>query len=72
MNFVTRLPWTYSGRNAIWDIVDRLTKNAYFLLIRTTDSISKLVHVYVDEIVRFYGVPLSIVFDCDPQFTSHF
>ena len=28
--------------------------------------------LYVNEIVRLHGIPLSIVFDCDPHFTSRF
>ena len=33
MDFVTGLPRTLKGHNAVWVIVDRLTKSAYFLPI---------------------------------------
>ena len=33
---------------------------------------NRLVELYVDQIVRFHGVPLSIVSDRDPRFTSRF
>ena len=56
----------------MWVIVDRLTKSAYFLPIQQTDSLDKLASLYVSEIVRLHGVPLSIVSDRDPRFTSHF
>lgn len=56
----------------MWVIVDRLIKTVHFLPIRTTDSTSKLPRLYVDEIVRFHGVPSSIVSDRDLRFTSHF
>lgn len=46
--------------------VDRLTKIAHFLPIRTTNSTSKLARLYVDEIVHLHGVPSSIVSDRDP------
>ena len=32
----------------------------------------RLTELYVNEIVRLHGIPLSIVFDCDPRFTSRF
>ena len=53
-------------------IVDRLTKSAHFLAIRITDSIHALSKLYVKEIVRLHRVPLSIVSDRDPRFTSQF
>ena len=32
----------------------------------------RLVELYVNEIVRLHGIPLPIVFDCDPRFMSRF
>ncbi|KAL0313439.1 UNVERIFIED_CONTAM: Transposon Tf2-12 polyprotein [Sesamum radiatum] len=49
-----------------------LTKSAHFLPIRLGDSLDKLAELYVSEIVRLHGVPVSIVSDRDPRFTSHF
>ena len=53
-------------------IVDRLTKSTHFLPINVEDSLEKLSKLYVDEIVRLHGVPVSIVSDLDPRFTSKF
>ncbi|KAK4383424.1 Transposon Tf2-11 polyprotein [Sesamum angolense] len=53
-------------------VVDRLTKSAHFLPIRLGDSLDKLAELYVSEIVRLHGVPVSIVSDRDPRFTSRF
>ena len=70
MDFVTSLPRTQRQHDAIWVIVDRLTKFAHFLPINVEDSLEKLAKLYVDEIVRLLGVPVSIVSDRDPRFTS--
>ena len=72
MDFVTGLPRTQSQHDAIWVIVDRLTKFAHFLPVNVEDSLEKLVQLYVDEIVRLHGVLASIVSDRDPIFTSRF
>ena len=72
MDFVTGLPRTQRQHDAIWVIVDRLTKSAHFLPINVEDSLEKLAKLYVDEIVRLHGVPVSIVSDRDPRFTSRF
>ena len=69
---MTDLPWTQRQHDAIWVIVDRLTKSAHFLPINVEDSLEKLAQLYVDEIVRLHGVPVSIVLDRDPKFTSRF
>ena len=53
-------------------IVDRLTKSAHFIPVRIDYSMDRLVELYVDEIVRLHGVPLFIVSDRDPRFTSRF
>ena len=72
MDFVTGLPRTRRQHNAIWVIVDRLTKSAHFLPVSNDDPLDKLAQLYVEEIVRLHGVPLSIVSDRDPRFTSRF
>ncbi|MCQ7285346.1 hypothetical protein NP026_23605, partial [Salmonella enterica] len=72
MDFVTKLPKTRKGNDAIWVIVDRLTKSAHFLPIKETFSMERLAQLYVDEVVSLHGVPLSIVSDRDSRFTSHF
>ncbi|GKC86136.1 putative reverse transcriptase domain-containing protein [Tanacetum coccineum] len=72
MNFVTKLPKTPSGYDAIWVIVDRLTKSAHFIPIRETYSMDKLTKLYIKEIVSRHGVPISIISDRDSKFTSNF
>ena len=71
-NFVVGLPRCQSGYDAIWVIVDRLTKSAHFLPMKNSDSVEKLAKLYVKEIVRLHGTPVSIVSDKDPQFISLF
>ncbi|KAL2226202.1 UNVERIFIED_CONTAM: Transposon Tf2-12 polyprotein [Sesamum indicum] len=72
MDFVVGLPRTFKKHDAIWVIVDRLTKSAHFLPVRITDSLDKLAGLYISEIVRLHGIPISIVSDRDPRFTSRF
>ncbi|KAJ9540615.1 hypothetical protein OSB04_027121 [Centaurea solstitialis] len=72
MDFVTKLPRTLRGHDTIWVIVDRLTKSAHFLEMRETLPMDKLAKLYINEVVRRHGVPLSIVSDRDSRFTSQF
>ncbi len=72
MDFVMGLPKTQKNHDAVWVIVDRLTKSAHFLPVRMDYSLDRLAKLYIDEIVRLHGVPVSIVSDRDPRFTSRF
>nr|GEV50124.1 DNA/RNA polymerases superfamily protein [Tanacetum cinerariifolium] len=72
MDFVTGLPRTFKKNDAIWVVVDRLTKSAYFLPIQQGYSVSKLAEIFQQEIIRLHGTPASIVSDRDPWFTSRF
>ena len=72
MDFVTGLSRTRRQHDVIWVIVDRLTKSAHFLPVSNDDPLDKLAQLYVEEIVRLHGVPISIISYQDPRFTSRF
>src|SRR5574344_3113193 len=72
MDFVVGLLRTTGMYDSIWVVVDRFTKSAHFLPVRTTFTVDQLAELYVREIVRLHGVPKSIVSDRDPKFTSKF
>ena len=72
MDFVTHLPRTPRRHDAVWVIVDRLMKSAHFLVVRMTFTLEEFCWLYIREIVRLHGVPVSIVSDRDSRFIAHF
>ena len=72
MDFVVRLPMTRRKYDSVWVMVDRLTKSAHFLLVRTDYSLDKLAELYIREIVWLHGIPISIISYRDPRITSRF
>ena len=72
MDFVTHLPRTLQRHDAVWVIVDRLTKSAHFLAVWMTFTLERFCRLYIQQIVRLHGVPVSIVYNRDPRFTAHF
>ncbi|KAA3477884.1 ty3-gypsy retrotransposon protein [Gossypium australe] len=72
MDFVTGLPLTPIKKDAVWVVVDRLTNSAHIIQVRVDYSLDKLENLYISEVVRIHGVPLSIISDRDPRFTSRF
>ncbi|XP_073018003.1 uncharacterized protein [Primulina eburnea] len=67
MDFVTHLPRSNRGCDAIWVIVDRLSKSAHFIPYDRTCTYKKMAKMYIDHVVRLHGVPVTIVSDRDPR-----
>ena len=51
MDFMTHLPWTSRGNDAVCVIVDRLTKSAHFLTVRIAFTFEEFGRSYIREIV---------------------
>ena len=56
----------------MWEIVDRLSNSAHFLAMRMTFTLEEFYRLYIWEIVLLHGVPVSIVSNRDPRFTTNF
>ena len=69
---MTHLLRTQRRYDAVWVIVDQLTKSAHFPAVRMTFTLEEFCRVYIQEIFRLHGVPASIVSDRDPRFMAHF
>ncbi|KAK6784287.1 hypothetical protein RDI58_017741 [Solanum bulbocastanum] len=72
MDIITGLPHTRRQHDSIWVIVDKVTKSAHFLAVKTIGLAEDYAKLYINEIVKVYWVTLSIISDRGPQFTSHF
>ena len=49
-----------------------LTKSAHFLAVRMTFTLERFCRLYIREAIRLHGVPVSIISDRDPGYTTHF
>ena len=72
MDFIVHLSKTLKGYTVIWVVVDRLTMSAHFLSGKATYTVDNWIQLYMKEIFRLHRVPVSIVSDRDPRFTSAF
>jgi hypothetical protein len=63
MDLIVGLLHTHDGYNSIWIIVDRLTKIAHFIIVKTTYSTVKLIELYISRIVCLHSVSNMIVSD---------
>jgi hypothetical protein len=60
MDFIVDLPHTRTGYDSIWVVVDRLTKVAHFIPVKTTYNSAVLNELYMARIVCLHGVPKKI------------
>jgi hypothetical protein len=72
MDFIVGLPRTQVGYGSTWVIMDRLSKVAHFIPVKTAYYGAKLAELYMSQIVCLHGVPKKIVSDRGYQFTSKF
>jgi hypothetical protein len=71
IDFITHLPKS-NGFDAILVVVDRLTKMRHYIPCLMTDSAEEVARLFVREIYRLHGVPLSVVSDRDIRFVNSF
>jgi hypothetical protein len=72
MDFIVGLPKITKGFDSIWVIIDRLTKIAHFLPVKTKYPVVAYAKLYIARILSLHGIPKTIVSDRGPQFVSNF
>ena len=72
MDFVVGIPKNKRHHDSIWVIIERLTKSCLFITVKSTYKGEDYARLYIDEIVRWHGIPLSIVSYRGSLCTSHF
>ena len=72
MDFIVGLPLTQKGFDSIWVIIDRLTKSAHIIPLRTNYRPHQYAEIYIAQIVRLHGVPRTIVSDRGSRFIAWF
>jgi hypothetical protein len=72
IDFITKLPITVKQHDSIMVIVDKSTKVAHFIPMKTPHKAPNIVKIYMKEVVKLHGVPKAIVSDRDPKFMFNF
>jgi transposase InsO family protein len=72
MDFVTGLPKTKQGFDMIMTVVDKLSKRVHFIPAKTTADALVIAELFLNNVFRHHGLPVAIISDRDPKFTSKF
>ena len=72
MDFITIFPMTWRQHDSIMVVVDKLTKVAHFIPVKSTYETDDIAKIFMKEIFKLHGLPKAIVSDRDVKFTSNF
>ena len=72
MDFITCLPETKRGNDAILVFVDRLTKMVHFAPTTTSIGAEEAARLFFEHVFRLHGLPKRVLSDRDARFTSRF
>ena len=72
MDFITRLPKRMKLNDSIFLVVNKLSKEAQFIPVKSTYKAVHIADIFLKEIFRFHGIPKAIISDRDTKFTSNF
>ena len=72
MDFITGLPTLTKQNDTIMVVVDKLSKSAHFIPVKSTCKEIDITSIFMKEIFRLHGMPKEIVSNKDTKFTSNF
>ncbi|GJP36333.1 hypothetical protein CLOM_g20854 [Closterium sp. NIES-68] len=72
LDFITGLPTTTSGHDAILVVIDKFSKMGHFIPTHTTACTEETAQPFVCYIISQHGIPTTLISDRDPKFTSKF
>ncbi|GJP47591.1 hypothetical protein CLOM_g6773 [Closterium sp. NIES-68] len=72
LDFITRLPTTTSGHDAMLVVIDKFSKMGHFIPTHTTARTEETAQLFVRYTISQHGIPTTLISDRDPKFTSKF
>ncbi|GJP62491.1 hypothetical protein CLOP_g19546 [Closterium sp. NIES-67] len=72
LDFITGLPTTTSGHDAILVVIDKFSKMGHFIPKHMTTRTEETAQLFVRYIISQHGIPTTLISDRDPKFTSKF
>ena len=72
MDFVTSLPKSKKQNDSIFVVIDKLSKAAHFISVKSIYKVVNITDIFLKEIFRLHGIPKEIILDRDVKFTRKF
>ena len=71
LDFITGLPRNQNLNDSIMVVVDKLSKEAYFISVKTTYKDANIADIFMKQIFRLHGIPKVIISEIDPKFMGN-
>ena len=62
MDFITGLPMTWRQHDSIMVVVDKLTKEAHFIPVKSTHKMDDIAKIFMKEIFKLHGFQVHFQF----------
>ncbi|GJP39908.1 hypothetical protein CLOM_g24232 [Closterium sp. NIES-68] len=72
LDFITGLPTTTSGHDAILVVIDKFSKMGHFIPTHMIARTEETAQLFIRYIISQHGIPTTLISDRDPKFTSKF
>ena len=72
LDFITGLPRNQNLNDLIMVVIDKLSKAAHFIPVKTTYKVSNIANIFMKQIFHLHGIPKVIISDRDPKFMANF
>ena len=72
MEFITDLPKSKNQNDSIFVVINKLSKAAHFIPVKSTYKAVNIADIFLKEIFRLHGIPKVIISDQDVKFTWKF
>ena len=72
MDLINGLPKIQKKNDSIFVIIKKLSKEAHFILVKSTYKAVNITDIFLKEIFILHGVPKEIISDRDVKFTGKF
>jgi hypothetical protein len=72
LDFITRLPKNAKENDSIMVVVDKLSKAAHFIPVKSTFKAVNIAEIFMKEIFRIDGIPKMVISNRDAKFTGNF
>ena len=72
MDFITGIPKSKKQNDSIFVVIDKLSKEAHFIPVKSTYKVVHIADIFLKEIFRLHMIPKAIISDRDTMFNGKF